>query len=215
MQKLLIATTNKGKIAEFGEFLSDLPVQLVSLKDVGITQDIEETGKTYQENSQQKALFYSQLSGLPSISDDGGLEITALDGAPGIKSRRWLGYEASDEVLIEYMKKIAKELPDNNRQAKFVTVVSFALPTARPLRLAKHVGQGEVWSEEGSISGIIAKEPNLKFLKGYPYRSFFYLPKLQKYYHESELTAEEMKEYNHRWKAINNLKPVIKKELSL
>jgi XTP/dITP diphosphohydrolase len=203
MQQLLIATTNKGKIAELGNFLKDLPVKLVSLKDVGITQDVEETGNTYQENSQLKAKFYAKLSGLSAISDDGGLEIAAYNGAPGLKSRRWLGYEASDEVLVDYMKKVAKELPENNRNAKFVTVVSFALPT------------GEVWSERGEVSGIIAREPHLKFLKGYPYRSFFYLPAVQKFYHESELTPEEEKEYNHRWKAVEGLKDVIEQQLSL
>lgn len=197
MQKLLIATTNKGKIHELGEFLKGLPVQLVSLKDVDITQDVEETGKTYEENSQLKALFYSKLSGLPSISDDGGLEIDALGGAPGVKSRRWLGYEASDEVLIEYMKKVAKELPENNRKAKFVTVVSFALPT------------GEIWSERGEVDGIIVTEPHPKLLQGYPYRSFFYLPQLKKFYHESELNSEELKKYNHRYKALERLKKII------
>lgn len=201
MQKLLIATTNKGKIKELSQFLSDLPFQLVSLKDVDISQDVEETGITYLENSQLKAKFYAKLSGLPAISDDGGLEIAAFNGAPGIKSRRWLGYAASDEVLNEYMKKVAKELPDDKRDAKFVTVVSFALPS------------GGAWSEQGMVEGIIAKEPNLKFLKGYPYRSFFYLPELKKYYHESELTQDEMKEYNHRWKAISRLKPIIKEKL--
>jgi len=202
-KKLLIATTNKGKVAELGSFLQDLPVQLMSLKDVGIDLDVEETGISYKENSQKKALEYAKLSGLPVISDDGGLEIAALNNEPGIKSRRWLGYEASDEILIEHMKKIAKELPENNRNARFVTVVTFGMPS------------GEVWSEEGIVEGIIAREPNLKFLKGYPYRSFFFLPELKKYYHESELTQEEEKEYNHRWKAVNKLKPIIRKMLEL
>lgn len=203
MQKLLIATTNKGKIKELGEFLKDLPVQLVSLKDMGITVDIEETGVTYEENAKKKAMFYSKLAQLPAVSDDGGLEIAALDNAPGIKSRRWLGYEASDEVLIEHMKKVARDLPEKNRAAKFVAIVSFALPS------------GEAWTARGEVKGVIAKDPNLKFLKGYPYRSFFYLPKLQKFYHESELTTSQMKEYNHRWKAVTALKPIIKETLHL
>src|SRR5258706_5017791 len=162
MQKLLVATTNKGKITEISKFLSEmLPsssnnIQILSLKDVGIDVDVEETGKTYLENSQLKAKFYAKLSGLPAISDDGGLEISALGGAPGVKSRRWLGYAATDEEITEHMKKVAKELPNDNRKAKFITVVSLALPS------------GEVWSEEESIEGIIAKEPLIKILKGYP-----------------------------------------------
>ncbi len=205
MQKLLVATTNKGKITEISKFLSEmLPsssnnIQILSLKDVGIDVDVEETGKTYLENSQLKAKFYAKLSGLPAISDDGGLEISALGGAPGVKSRRWLGYAATDEEITEHMKKVAKELPNDNRKAKFITVVSLALPS------------GEVWSEEESIEGIIAKEPLIKILKGYPYRSFFYLPKLKKYYHEDELTPLQEKEYNHRYKALLKLMPKIKK----
>ena len=97
MKKLLIATTNKGKLKEISEFLTDLPFKLLSLNDIGITEDVEETGKTYEENSRIKALFYAKKSGLPAISDDGGIEIKAIDNEPGIKSRRWLGYEATDE----------------------------------------------------------------------------------------------------------------------
>lgn len=197
MQKLLIATTNKGKLKELSKFLSDLPVKLLSLNDVGITQDIEETGKNYEENSKMKALFYAKRSGLPTIADDGGLEIDALGGAPGVKSRRWLGYEASDEELVEHMIKVSKSLPKNNRKGSFAVSISFALPN------------GKVWSASGKVHGVIAEKPYIKLLKGYPYRSFFYVPKLNKYYHENELSKEEQKLYNHRYKAIQRLKPVI------
>jgi len=197
MKKLLIATTNPGKLREYKDFLGDLPVQLVSLSDIGIIDDIEETGKTYKENSQKKALFYAKKSGHPAISDDGGIEILALNNEPGIKSRRWLGYEASDKDLIKHMIKVSKELPDNNRNAAFKLIVSLALPN------------GKVWSREGIVEGIIAKKPHLKLVHGYPYRSFFYLPKVKKYYHESELTKEEMKKYNHRYIAVEKLKPII------
>ena len=201
MQKLLIATHNKGKIAELGSFLAGLPVQLVSLKDVGITEEVTETGTTYEENSKLKALTYAKLSGLPAVSDDGGLEIAALDGEPGVQSKYWAGPTGRDEDIIEKMKAVAKELPDNNREAVFRTIITLALP------------DGKYWQVEGHVDGIIAKEPLLKLLQGYPYRSFFYLPELQKYYHESELTVEEEKEYNHRWKAVSKLKPIVQKEL--
>lgn len=201
MNKLLIATTNPGKLREYKDFLSDLPVKLASLKNIGITEDIEERGKTYKENSQAKALFYAQKSGLPAISDDGGLEIDALGGAPGIKSRRWLGHEASDEELINHMINVSKKLPENNRKATFRLVVSFAFPN------------GKVYSKEGKVNGTIAKKPHMKLLHGYPYRSFFYLPEVRKYYHESELTPLEMKRYNHRYKAVSKLKPIIRKAL--
>jgi len=203
MQKLLIATTNKGKLKELAKFLADLPVQLLSLNDVGITDDLEETGKTYEENSKSKALFYAKKSGLPSIADDGGLEIDALGGIPGVKSRRWLGYEASDDKLVEHMLKVSKNLPKDNRDALFVVSISFALP------------DGRVWSASGKVEGIIAEKPHVKLLHGYPYRSFFFLPQVQKYYHESELTPQEMKKYNHRYIAISRLKPIIAKTLGV
>lgn len=202
-KKLLIATTNPGKLREYKEFLSDLAVELVSLKDIGIIDDIEEKGKTYKENSQKKSVFYAKKSGLPAVSDDGGLEIDALEGAPGIKSRRWLGFEASDEELINHMLKVSKELPDNNRRATFRLVVSLALPN------------GKVWSQMGKVEGIIAKKPHMKLSHGYPYRSFFYLPKIKKYYHENELTPDEERMYNHRYKAIYKLKFIIQRELKL
>ena len=201
MQKLLIATTNVGKLKEISNFLKELPLTLLSLKDVGITEDVEEVGKTYKENSQAKAIFYAKKSGLPAVADDGGLEINALNGAPGIKSRRWLGKDSTEEDIIEFMIKFAKELPKNKRKAFFKTVITFALPS------------GKTWSVAGEIEGIIAEKPYLKKLKGYPYRSFFYLPQLKKYYHEKELTDEEQKMYNHRCIALQKLKPIIRKEL--
>ncbi len=203
MQKILIATTNSGKLAEISEYLSSLPVEFVSLKDVGITQEVIEDGITYEQNSQKKALVYSRLSGLPAISDDGGLEIAALNGEPGVNSKYWAGPEGKDEDIIAKMMEVSKKLPDDNRDARFVACLSFALPT------------GEVWSVHDSTDLLIAKEPLLELLKGFPYRSFLILPQLNKYYHESELSEEEKKEYNHRYKALMKLKKVIIKELSL
>jgi XTP/dITP diphosphohydrolase len=202
MKKLLVATRNAGKLKEIFNFLSDLPLQIVSLNDVGITEDVIENGKTYEENSRIKALFYAKKSGLPTIADDGGIEILALDGAPGIKSKRWLGKDSTEQDIIKHMVKVAKKL-SNNRKAFFKTVISFAMPT------------GAIWSINGEVEGIIAEKPYLKLLKGYPYRSFFYLPKIKKYYHEDQLTKEEQRMYNHRYKAIENLKPILKRELGI
>lgn len=201
MKKLLIATTNQGKLHELSLFLKDVPVQLVSLRDVGITDEPEETGKDYVENSQLKALFYSKKSGLPAIADDGGLEIMALGGAPGLKSHRWLGPDTTEEDIIAHMKKLAKTLPDDNRQAFFKTVVSVGFP------------DGRAESFFGSVEGIIAKEPAEKYEPGYPYRSFFFVPKLHKFYFETELTPSELKQFNHRYKAVQEVKKYLQKEL--
>jgi XTP/dITP diphosphohydrolase len=200
MKRLLIATRNSGKLKEISSFLSDLPFKIVSPIDIGINEDVKETGNSYKENSQIKALFYTKKSGLPTIADDGGIEIEALNGAPGIESKRWLGRNSTEQDIISHMTKIAKELPNNNRKAKFKTIISFALPS------------GKIWSVAEEVDGIIAKKPYLKALIGYPYRSFFYLPKIKKYYHEDQLTERQQKEYNHRYKAIQKLKPIIVKE---
>jgi len=201
--KLLIATKNQGKVGEFKEFLKELPFVVVSLRDLDIIQDVEEDGKTYQENSLKKALFFARLAKLPTIADDGGIEIAALNNQPGVKSRRWLGYEATDEELVKHMLKISKQLPKNNREAFFKTVVTFALPN------------GKAWSVAGEVKGVISEKPYLKLLKGYPYRSFFFLPKINKFYHENELSKEEQRLYNHRYKAVTKLKPIIIKEMKL
>lgn len=203
IQKILIATTNKGKLGEIKEYLSDIPVEFVSLKDVGITQDVEENGKTYEENSQKKAIEYARISGLPAISDDGGLEIEALGGAPGIDTKYFGGPSGKDEDIIKKMEEVIKEIPESKRGASFVAVLSFALPN------------GKVWSERSEVTLLIAKKPRMKHLRGFPYRSFLIVPGLNKYYHESELTEEEKKEYNHRYKALIKLKEIIKQTLSL
>jgi len=203
VSKILIATTNKGKLKEIAEYLQDLPVEFVSLGDLGITHEVVEDGDTYHHNSQKKAKEYATLSGLPAISDDGGLEIDALGGEPGVNSRYWAGLPGRDEDIIEKMKQVARDLPDNNRNAQFTTVLTLAFP------------DGRYWSVEDSINGIIAKEGLVSAMQGFPYRSFFYLPELGKYYHESELNDEEKKTYNHRYKAIQKLKEVIKKELQM
>lgn len=201
-KKLLIASRNVGKLQELSSFLSDLPLKLLSLSDVGISDDVEEDGETYEDNAKKKALFYAKKSGLPTIADDGGLEIEALNNAPGVRSRRWIGEHATEEDLVAHMKKIAAELPDTKRQARFVSVIAFAIPS------------GQVFTTRGQIDGVIAKEPFSSVSKGLPYRLYFYLPDLQKYYHEKALTKEEMQLVNHRRKSVEAMKPRLKQYLS-
>src|SRR3990167_9202120 len=104
MNRLLIATTNPGKLAEIRRFLSDVPLELVSLNDVDIKERVEKTGKTFEKNAILKAKFYAQKSGLPTIGDDGGFEIDALHGEPGVKTRRWIhkDRDSTDEELIAH-----------------------------------------------------------------------------------------------------------------
>ena len=199
--RLLIATTNLAKLAEIKEFLSDLQIDCVGLKDVGITQSVEETGNTFEENAILKAKKYAKLSGLPTLADDGGLEIDALGGEPGVHSHRWIhkDREDEDEELIEYTIQRLRGLPHVKRGGQLRVVVALALP------------HGDVHTSEGIIRGIIAEKPSSYRRKGFPYRSLLYLPEIQKFYNHDELTSDENKAYNHRRKAIEKLKPIIQK----
>lgn len=200
MQKVLIATHNPAKITEMRDYLSDLPLEFVSLKDVGITQEVEEDTNTYEGNSQKKAVFYSRLSGLPAISDDGGLEIAALGGLPGVDSKYFGDKKGSDEAIIEKMKQVLKNAGEN-REVVFVGVNTLALPT------------GKFWSTRAEVDLHLAKIPDLKFVKGFPFRSFLVLPGTNKYFNESELTPEERSKYNHRYISLMKLKKIIAREL--
>ncbi len=203
MQKLLIATHNISKFNELKSHLLKIPIELVSLSDLHITEEVKEDGKTYEENSSKKALFYSKLSNLPSLSDDAGFEIDALGGIPGVNSKYWVNKKGDDESILKHLAKVAKELPDTNRRAKFVVVLTLALPN------------GKSWTVREETKGIVSKKPHHKLAPGYPFRPYFYLPEINKYYHEDELTKDELKQYNHRYKAIKNLESIIKKVFEL
>jgi len=204
MKTLLVATTNPGKLAELQEFLSDLPIILVSLKDVGITAHVEETGKTFEENALLKATHYAKDSGLATIADDGGLEIDALDGEPGVNSHRWIhkDREDEDEELIQHALLRLKDVPLEKRGAQLHLVIAFATP------------DGKTFTSEGAIRGIIPFKDAPYRRKGFPYRSLLYLPKIKKFYNHDELTEEENAKYNHRKIAVEQLKPIIQKELT-
>ncbi len=203
MKKLLIATTNPGKLDEIRGFLADLPIMLVGLMDLGITDRPEETGKTFEENAILKAKFYAAKSGLPTIADDGGFQIDALGGEPGVKSHRWIhgDREDTDEELIAYTIERMKGLANADRGAQLRVVVAFA------------ISDGTVHTKEGMIRGVIPYKASDTRVPGFPYRSLLYLPNLFRFYNSDELTAEENDAYNHRKKALEELKPIIKKYL--
>ncbi len=199
MNTVLIATTNPGKLGEITRYLSDLPVTLVGLKDMKITDTVEETGKTFEENAILKAKFYCRKSGLPTIADDGGLEIDALSGAPGVKSHRWIhgDHEDSDEELIAHTMKQLKGIPLENRNAQLRAVLALALP------------HGKVFTAEAATKGIIPLKPSAHRTEGFPYRSLLFIPDINKFYDHHLLTPQENDRYNHRKQALEKLKPFI------
>lgn len=203
MKKLLIATTNKGKLRELTSFLSDVPIKLISLGELSITQKPEETGKTFEKNAILKAKFYQKLSGLPTLADDGGFEIDALGGEPGVKTRRWIDgkSDANDEELISYTLKQLKNVPVEKRGAQLRVVLALIFP------------DGKTYTAEEKVRGTIPFKPSSLRDPGYPFRSLLFLPEINKFYIKSELTKEETGRFNHRKRAIGKLKPIIQRKL--
>lgn len=200
MEKILIATHNPAKLDElkFGlNELEKLGIKLVSLNDVGVEKEPEETGQTFQENSELKARFYSILSKLPTIADDGGLVIPYLGNGPGVKSRRWPGYEASDEELIDYTLLHLKNTVGSQRIAYLETCVTFFDPETDKL-----------FFEQQKVKGHIAQKPTGRPTNGYPFRALFIVDEFNKYY--DELTDEEHNKINHRYIALKRLTKRIK-----
>src|ERR1700674_4999980 len=122
MQRLLIATTNPAKLAEYRLILRDVGIELelVSLADVGISETPEETGATFAENALIKARYYFERARIATLADDGGLEIDALGGEPGVRSHRWLdtGGDDSDEALVDEVIRRMKDVPSGRRAAR-------------------------------------------------------------------------------------------------
>jgi XTP/dITP diphosphohydrolase len=199
MKKVLIATTNQAKLAEYRKYLSDLPLELLDLTAAGITQKADESGETMTENAIIKAQFYHELSGLPTIADDGGFEVDALGGAPGVHSHRVThkDREDTDEEIINYIISQMKTVQPTARGAQLRLIAALMLPSK------------EVFTIEEADRGTVGLFPCSKREAGFPYRSLLYFPKIKKYY--SELTPEEATVYNHRKRAIERMKPIIKK----
>jgi len=203
MKKLLIATTNPGKLKEIKRFLKDLPVELVGLKDVGITDSPEETGISFEENAILKAKYYAKESGLPTLADDGGFEIDALGGEPGVKSHRWIhgDRDSTDEELIQYTMDRMRSLPREKRGAQLRLVIALVMPDF------------EVFTSTEKVRGIVPNKPSDVRHEGFPYRSLLFLTEINKFYNHDELTETETETYNHRKKALDILKPIIQEKL--
>lgn len=201
MQKLLIATTNQGKLLEYKTLLSCLGIDLTSLKEEWISLDVEEDGKTFEENAIKKAKEYSSISNLPVLADDGGIEIDYLGGEPGVKSRRWPGYEASDQELIAMTLTKLAGVKWEQRKARLKVVIALSFP-----------GDNKVYTAEGLKEGYIRKNP-LNFTAGYPFRSIFYVSEIGKTY--SELTVDEEAKIAHRSKALTKLLPILKNKFGI
>lgn len=144
MSELLIATKNAGKIKELEKLLADLPVQLKSLNEFPKVIEPEETGGTFAENARLKAGSYALQTGLRALADDSGLEVEALNGAPGVYSARYAGENATDTEKIEKLLRETNKTNDKNRRARFVCAMAIAGETGEIEFIAEGICDGKI-----------------------------------------------------------------------
>ena len=193
--RLLLATSNKGKVREYRSLLQSLPFDLVTLAEVGLTADGEEVGETLEENARLKATALAAQSQMSALADDSGLEVDALGGEPGRLSARYAGEGASDRDRVNYLLSKLEGVPWEERSARFRCVIAVAAP------------DGQVEFCSGDCRGVIALEP--KGEQGFGYDPIFYLPELDKTM--AELPLEVKNEVSHRGKAARKVSQALKR----
>jgi len=200
-RKILVASTNPGKLAELKSMLGD-DIQWVGLADFSGIPAIEEDGKTFAENARKKALGYARATGLWTIADDSGLAVDALGGEPGVKSARFAeSYrrdrkerrDSLDKKNIEKLLNLLKGISKEKRTARFVCCLCLASP------------EKILIETEGKLEGFIAEEET--GANGFGYDPIFFVPKLDKTV--AQLSREEKNAISHRGIAIRKLKPLL------
>ena len=188
--KIVIASSNKGKIKEFQSYFDSFGLILIPQEEMGVS-DIEETGKTYVENSILKARHASKVTGLPAIADDSGLSVEYLDGQPGIYSARFSGPGSDDKKNRDLLLKKLEGVPFEERHASYHAVIT----------LLHHHDDPTPYIAHGIWHGIIAKEEKGEF--GFGYDSLFIVPDLG--CHAAELDVETKQNFSHLGIALRKL----------
>ena len=185
--KVVLASKNKHKLEEISKITQQFGIELVLQSALGVDIDVEETGTTFEENSLLKAEAVMKATGLPALADDSGIAVDALNGEPGIYSARY-GFDESldDWGRLELLLKNTQHVPDGQRQAQFVCVISFVTP------------DGKVIQARGEIHGELTRAPAGK--NGFGYDPIFYYPPLGKT--TAELTPDEKNQVSHRANAL-------------
>jgi XTP/dITP diphosphohydrolase len=191
LDRLLIATTSAGKLAEWQNLLADIPLKLLTLRDVGITFDVEETGDTFAANARLKAEAYGQASGLLTLAEDSGLTVAALNGGPGVLSARWEGhdYTHKNALLVRLLE--GKQGPE--RACAYVCVVVLRHP------------EGQRWQVRGDVRGQIANAPAGS--GGFGYDPIFYVPRLRQTL--AQIPVHEKDRISHRGRAARRVRPIL------
>lgn len=189
-KKILVSTTNIGKLEEYKHFLEPLGYEVISLKDNGIREEASEKGDSFTEIAEGKAKFYSKYTRLPLVAEDSGLEIFSLDSFPGINSNRWMSGSVADknQAILNKMRGIT------NRRAVFKAVIVY-LHGKTLVRF------------DGELPGEIATKPQGKM--GFGYDPIFYIPSLHKTL--AELLLMEKNKISHRAHALQKLTSYLKK----
>jgi XTP/dITP diphosphohydrolase len=193
MPKLLLATSNPGKIREYRFLLDCLGYQITTLAEEGIVKAVMESGSNYEQNARLKALAYAKLSQLTALADDSGLEVDALNGEPGIKSARFAGESASDIDKVNLLLARLKDTPWGKRTAHFKCVIAIASPG------------GHVKFYYGECHGMIALEATGR--NGFGYDPVFLFPEIGKTM--AELPFEMKNQVSHRAQASQKARQVL------
>jgi XTP/dITP diphosphohydrolase len=187
--ELLLASNNQGKLREIGQMLEPMGIVVKTAARAGFTEEVEETGDTFEANARLKACTVAQALGLPALADDSGLAVDALDGAPGVYSARYAGPNASDADRSTKLLRELSQVPPEKRGAAFVCVMACCLPT------------GQALTAEGRLEGRIALQPAGE--NGFGYDPVFELP--ERGCTVAQLTAEEKNAISHRGRALRKL----------
>lgn len=198
-KKLLVATHNQGKVAEFAELLQGLDVEWLSLDDAGVTVEVDETGTTFRENAVLKAETYAREAGLLTLADDSGLEVDALNGRPGVHTSRFGGEDLDSEERYRLLLERLQRVPWVRRGARFRCVVALATPEGGVLETA-----------EGTIEGRIALAP--AGAGGFGYDPVFYIEEQGKTM--AQLPADLKNRLSHRARAVTAIKPLLQRVLA-
>ncbi|MBV7388698.1 RdgB/HAM1 family non-canonical purine NTP pyrophosphatase [Pasteurellaceae bacterium TAE3-ERU1] len=190
-QKVVLATGNAGKVREMASAIGALGFEVVSQTAFGIESAVED-GLTFVENALKKARHAAAQSGLPAIADDSGLVVAALNGAPGLYSARYAGEEASDSDNCAKLLQALRDVPDGQRQAKFVSVIVFL----------RHAEDPNPIIAQGECVGEIARA--LQGDNGFGYDPLFFYPSKNRTF--AQLSLDEKHALSHRGKALDSLK---------
>ena len=193
--KVVLASKNPHKLVEISQITKEFGFELVLQSELGVDIDVEETGTTFEENSLQKAMAVMQATGLPALADDSGIAVDALDGAPGVYSARY-GFDESldDWGRMMLLLKNTEQVPDGQRQAQFVCVITFVTP------------EGETIQARGEIHGELTREPRGE--NGFGYDPIFYYPPFGKT--TAEVSSEMKHQVSHRGNALRVLREKLK-----